>query len=238
MEIQEDPRPKRQFKLKSGVFGLIILAFGVILLLRNMKLMPEEVFHVFFSWEMLLIAIGVINLFDRNKGLGVILIAVGGAFLLPHIFDIQFSFSKLFWPAIIILAGLVLMFGNFTHCRRRRLNQMQSSDDFFEDVAVFGGVEKFISTPHFKGGRVVAVFGGVKLNMLQAQFLSESAEIEIVCLFGGVTLIVPPEWNVKMEVVHVFGGVSDKRNLAPVDHTKTLIIRGVTIFGGGEVKSF
>jgi predicted membrane protein len=65
--------------------------------------------------------------------------------------------------------------------------------------------------------------------------------LDTFSLFGGTTIIVPAGWNVKVEVVSVFGGFSDKRERMPnlvFDQEKTLQIKGVAIFGGGEVKSF
>jgi len=60
----------------------------------------------------------------------------------------------------------------------------------------------------------------------------------MVALFGGSSLIVPSDWNVKVEVFNIFGGYVDRRMSNQVDYNKTLVIKGVTIFGGGDVKSF
>jgi hypothetical protein len=60
-------------------------------------------------------------------------------------------------------------------------------------------------------------------------------------VFGGTTIIVPDDWNVKIEVVPVLGGFGDSRKLAPgrtIDTTRQLIIKGAVVFGGGEVKSY
>ena len=65
--------------------------------------------------------------------------------------------------------------------------------------------------------------------------------IDILAIFGGSTLIVPKEWNVILDVFPLFGGFSNKIRRAPetkIDMQKTLIIKGLVIFGGGEVKSF
>jgi len=56
-------------------------------------------------------------------------------------------------------------------------------------------------------------------------------------VFGGASLIIPPDWNVKSDVLNLFGGFSDKRRTSQVNNNKTLTIKGVVIFGGGELKS-
>ncbi|MHC1706002.1 MAG: DUF5668 domain-containing protein [Bacteroidales bacterium] len=238
MELQEQENKKKEMKPKSIVFGVLVLVFGFLLLFRNTGVLSESVFHILFSWEMLLIAIGLINLFDRNRPLGIILIAVGTFFILPDVFNFPFSFNRIFWPVLIIALGLLIMFGSSKRCLSRRIQQISEGEDVIDDVAVFSGVERNITSRNFRGGKVVTVFGGAKLNMNNAILSQGQNEIEIVCLFGGTTLIAPPDWNIKVEVMHIFGGFQDKRPPMPVDHGKTLVIKGVTIFGGGDVKSF
>ena len=61
------------------------------------------------------------------------------------------------------------------------------------------------------------------------------------CLFGGSKIIVPAGWRVKIEVTAIFGGYNDKRRSAPkTDEVveRELVLRGVVIFGGGEIKSY
>jgi hypothetical protein len=62
-------------------------------------------------------------------------------------------------------------------------------------------------------------------------------QLECVNIFGGSSMIVPSDWNIVVEVVSIFGGFADKRVPTVVDPTKTLIIKGVAIFGGGEIKN-
>ena len=58
-------------------------------------------------------------------------------------------------------------------------------------------------------------------------------------MFGGTDFIVPADWTVKLETSSIFGGFSDKRK--PVvnvvnDPDKILTVKGLVLFGGGEVK--
>ena len=59
-------------------------------------------------------------------------------------------------------------------------------------------------------------------------------------MFGGTKLIVPDDWQVKSDVLSLFGGFSDKRHIRPdeVKENKILLLKGVVMFGGVEVKSF
>ncbi|MDD3132774.1 MAG: LiaF-related protein, partial [Bacteroidales bacterium] len=84
-------------------------------------------------------------------------------------------------------------------------------------------------------------FGGSEINLTQAQLAPGNNNLEITAIFGGSTLIVPPEWQIKVNVTAVFGGISDKRYKrrdVPTDETKILYIDGLVLFGGGEIKSY
>jgi hypothetical protein len=65
--------------------------------------------------------------------------------------------------------------------------------------------------------------------------------LDMFCLFGGSKIIVPAERSVKIEITSIFGGYSDKRRIAPktnIGHDRELVIKGVAIFGGGEIKGY
>jgi predicted membrane protein len=126
------------------------------------------------------------------------------------------------------------------HMRNRPLfAQTVGSEDFFEDIAIFGGGERKVVTPNFKGGRSIAAFGGSKVDLTHSNIVPGTRPmIEVAFIFGGSTLLVPSDWNVQVEVFNIFGGYVDKRISSQIDHTKTVVIKGVTIFGGGEVKSY
>ena len=61
--------------------------------------------------------------------------------------------------------------------------------------------------------------------------------IEVVNIFGGASLIVPSDWKIKLEMVSIFGGFSDKRHIIDPNPQKTLIVKGVSVFGGGDIKN-
>ena len=41
-------------------------------------------------------------------------------------------------------------------------------DDYIDEVSIFGGAEKSISSQNFKGGKVTSVFGGSEIIFLSA----------------------------------------------------------------------
>jgi len=239
MENLEKQPVRRGLQRKSMVIGLLVLALGAFWLLRNFGILSEIVWDYIFSWQMLLIAIGVINVAgEGHKGFGWVLIAIGGFFLLSDIFIWPVSFRNVFWPALLILIGIFLIFGSRCKFKRGHQYLKSSGTDVIEEVSVFGGGDRSIHSDNFKGGEIISIFGGSKIDLTETTISPEGAEIEIVAVFGGSTLLVPSDWNVKLEVFNIFGGFSDKRMKAQVDTNKTLLIKGVAVFGGGELKSF
>lgn len=240
----KDSNVSKKFTGKTAALGILVIAAGFLLLARNTGFLDPAVSRIIFSWEMLLIAIGVINIFWRQSfWSGLILIGIGGFFLLVNFYHMPFGTWQLFLPALIILVGLKMIFGPSRMekgmFKKPMFKNTVGNEDFFEDIAIFGGGERRVITPNFKGGRMVALFGGSKVDLSHSNIAAgDRPMIEVVCIFGGSSMLVPSDWNVKVEVFNLFGGYADKRIPSQVDFNKTLIIKGITIFGGGEIKSF
>jgi predicted membrane protein len=81
----------------------------------------------------------------------------------------------------------------------------------------------------------------MELDLTKARLAPGRNELEIACVFGGASLIVPDTWNIIVEVTPVLGGFSDERKLTPgrtIDTGSQLVIKGAVVFGGGEIKSY
>jgi predicted membrane protein len=232
---------------KRLMTGLVIVLAGLLVLAGNFFIDKGSLLYGrIYTWEMIIIGVGLIALLvSENKGTGITLIAVGGAiYLYRHFFRDRYAdinFWHVFVPAILIIVGLLLIF------RRKGIKMsdgepVESGDDFIDDVAIFGGGEKIISSGNFKGGRVTAIFGGSNLDLKNVKLAEGTQFIDILAIFGGMSLIVPEDWDIKVQVVSIFGGFSDKHRITRAeeqkDNKKRLILKGLAIFGGGEIKSF
>ncbi len=260
LKNQGNPEQNEMFKRweddhrRGRIFaGLFIAGAGVLFLAREMGAMiPEWI----FTWQMLLITIGLVSGLKhsfRNPG-WLIMVGIGSAFMAKEFLP-QYDFSNYLWPILIIFAGLVIMlkprrrFG--PHHRRWRKNFGErfenrydqpasgSSNEHIEVSAVFGGVKKNIISKDFRGGEVNAVFGGAEINLMQADF-QQNIEMEVNAVFGGVQLIIPPHWEVKSEMTAVLGAVEDKRPIhtSTISQGKLLLLKGNAVFGGIEIKSY
>jgi predicted membrane protein len=234
-------REHRHLTSNRPIIGVILVMVGFFLVMRNTGIFPSFIEHIIFSWPMFLVAIGLVITLGSSgsRTSGVIVMAVGAFFLIPHIFRDTFNVD-MFWPSIFIIIGIIFIF-----TKRHGWNSVASTaitgDEYIDIVNVFSGGERQIVSENFRGGKISAVFGGTEIDLTKAKLATGRNELEIACVFGGATLIVPDDWNIIIEVTPVLGGFSDSRKLIPgriVDSTKQLVIKGAVVFGGGEIKSY
>ena len=114
-----------------------------------------------------------------------------------------------------------------------------TGDEHLDAVSVFGSVKKTIFSKNFQGGEVVNVMGGAELDFTQAN-INGRVVIDITQIFGGTKIIVPSHWMVVSDMAAVFAGVDDKRvrTSAPLDSNKVLVLKGVSIFAGVDIRSY
>lgn len=224
--------------LGRGIIGIVLILVGIAFIGRTFDFFPQHMMHHIFSWQMILIVIGVIFIATReNKTSGWILLAVGLVFLVPDFVHIPYPVRRLFWPSLLIVFGLLIILRS---TGTRQQVDKTNSTDFIDDIAILGGGDRVVTSDNFKGGRITALFGGSKIDLTKASLAPGQNVIDVFCMFGGSTLIVPENWNVKVDVVAILGGFSDKRYVRPdtaMDIGKEIIIKGFVMFGGGEIKN-
>ena len=241
-------RQPQNFK-RSGrahlLLGIVLMFLGLFLIADLADIVPWRMRDFLFTWQALLIFLGLIFLSNKeNKGTGVILIVIGSFFLLPRVIDVPYYWRSLFWPSLLILLGVVVIFGS----RRRGSGgtyfggskRKGSTEDLLDDVDVFGGGDRIINSQNFQGGKITHIFGGSKYDMSNARLAPGRNHLEIVWIFGGSKFIIPEGWDVKVEVTSIFGGFSDKRvrSMVVKDTDRSIIISGTCIFGGGEIVNY
>ena len=103
-------------------------------------------------------------------------------------------------------------------------------------VAVFGGVERHGRWRVRARNQVTAIFGGVDIDLREADFDAPVVELNLQTCFGGVDIKVPAGITVRNETVNIFGGTDVKNLGEPVPGAPTLVLKGTVFFGGVEVK--
>lgn len=103
-------------------------------------------------------------------------------------------------------------------------------------IGIFGGATRNGRWRVPKQSQAFALFGGVDLDLREAIFESDVVEITGFWCFGGMEIKVPEGVEVIDRTAGIFGGtdVSDLGVRQP--GAPTLVIKGVSLFGGVSVK--
>ncbi len=224
----------------SGIIlGAGIVAVGTALLLDNLGIVHFE--DMWRFWPIALIAYGVIRVVESvtpaGKVWGGMIALIGALFLLDnlHILIFEFDVGAMIWPLLLIGFGVSMLFRAID--RKKYLDGMPAgtSNPNIGMWAIFSGFKRRIDAQDFKGGEIVAVFGGVHIDLRHAAIAGERAVIDINALFGGVDIRVPETWSVVMKGVGIFGAFEDKTiHQKPDANTKSpeLVITGTGVFAG------
>lgn len=225
------------------IIGILLVIGGILLIGEVSNIFPWRLREYLFTWQAFLMILGLIFIAGRDsKPTGFILLAIGAFFMLPKIFrHLDFDWGSIFWPVMLIILGLVIIFRRSAPRHKTfQFDTTVSSEDIIDDISIFGGHDRVVVSQQFRGGRITNVFGGSKYNMNKARLAPGKQVIDVAMVFGGSKFIVPEDWDIRIEVMAIFGGFSDKRmNIrSEKDPERTLIFKGVTIFGGGELVNY
>lgn len=225
--------------------AIVLIVAGALLMLNTFGLVDFSLKYYIIDWRTLLIGIGLILLASPNHRIAsYILIGLGVVFWVPELLGAHIRFRQVFWPLVLIAIGLIIISRRGKHggigTKQTRNEDGTILTDYLNDIAIFGGGLMRVDSQNFKGGTLTAIFGGREINLRTAQIAPEGCVIDVFTMFGGTKLIVPEDWQVKSDALSLFGGFSDKRHIRPdeVKENKVLLLKGVVLFGGVEVKSF
>jgi predicted membrane protein len=260
---RDDRDPRHSWPLPGGseqrhrelfstrlIVGVLIMLLGGTLLADNLGWIEAR--HVLRSlWPLVLVAVGVAMVrrpqHRRSREGGWVLITVGIWVFLSKLGWVHVSLGQLLLPAIFLFVGGVLVFRSLRGPDDAvpRPKPSESTGDaaaadhaeFVRSFAMLSGCElRPVSRP-FRGADLSAVMGGIKLDLSSARMEGDSAVIEVFAFWGGVEIYVPPDWTVTSEVTTLLAGFIDKRRPTSVVPTKTLVIKGMVVMSGVELKN-
>lgn len=239
-------RQRRHSGAGGLVAGIVLAGIGVLFLLQNLGILYVE--DVWQYWPAILIVFGVsraaaaYSFFGRIWG-GAMVFA--GVILLLHNLDlIQGNVWNFLWPVLLICVGIALLVRAVDGRDRwsrwdTPVASSSNASGTLHEVAVFNGGERRIDSQDFEGGDVVAVFGGIELDLRQAGIKKDKVVIEANAVFGGIDIRVPRHWNVAVRGNGIFGGYDDKTVHPDLGGTSApqLIVTGDAVFGGVTVRN-
>ena len=225
-------------KLNRILWGLVFIALGVVIALNTLNFIN---FNIFFDgwWTLIIIIpcfIGVFGGTNEGKLGNIIGILVGVVLLLVAQdllrFDLVF---KLFIPAVFIIIGLYLLFGNIFKSKvTDKLRELKKESGNGEAIcATFSEQLITKNEEQFENATIDAIFGSVVLDLSKTK-IKDEAIITASAIFGGIDIIVPKDVEVKIKSTPIFGGVSNTTKTK--DAKKVIYIDALALFGSVDIK--
>ena len=222
--------------MSNLLWGLVLVILGIVFGLNSLEITN---INVFFDgwWTLFIIVPCFINLFkEKDKTGDIICLVIGLALFLGCQDIVRFVLIwKLIIPFILVAIGVSLIFKDtIKHNFKQQIQKLNNANEK-EYCSTFGGQTIDFSNENFEGCSISSVFGGVKCDLREA-IINEDAIINASAIFGGITIRVPSDVNVKISSTPIFGGVSDERKKKTKDAKVTIYIKATCMFGGIEIK--
>ena len=224
------------FKTSNLLWGIVLITIGVIFGLNALEITN---INLFFNgwWTLFIIVPSFIDLFkEKDKTGNIIGLIIGIVLLLGCNNIIDFNLIwKLIVPIALIIIGISFIFKDTINNKIKKEMKKLNKNNENEYYATFGGQDLNFQNEEFSGCNLNAVFGGIECD-LQDSIIKKDSIINASAIFGGITIIVPNNINVKIISTPIFGGVSDERKNNNKESKVTLYINATCIFGGIEIK--
>ncbi|MDO4364917.1 MAG: LiaF-related protein [Clostridia bacterium] len=241
-------------KAKGIIWGIVIVALGILWGLKEANILN---YSMFFDgwWTLFIIVPSIIGLVtEKNKKGSLICLAVGVLLLVNCYFDL-WQYKRYLLPLIIVIVGASVIVGNIfdkkpeyqqvEQYNPNPQNQNESANaNYGEPVYIPQGNQEYYASftsedyrfdNGFAGGKFCATFGGLKLDIRNADIV-HNCVINTNATFGGIEIYVPQDVRVVVKSNSVFGGTSDKSNKNLPPDAKTVFVNATNLFGGTDIK--
>jgi hypothetical protein len=218
------------------ILGLIVITLGVLWTLDNLGLADSEA--ILAWWPAVVIAIGVAKFFGlstpRHPIWGATFIVAGSLLLAGNLGYLRFGIWHL-WPLALIAIGANML----VRANRPAVSPGVTEDrsERLDGVALLSGFTRRIYSPQFHGGWVTAIMGGAEVDLRQATPVEGGAVLDLFVWWGGVVVRVPEDWKVINGTTTLMGGIEEKTKAAPPESRHVLVLRGLILMGGVEIKN-
>lgn len=224
-------------KFTQVIWGIAIIALGVILAGNALGWFNIDIFFKGW-WTLFIIIPSFIDIFtEDHKVSSFIFLCVGVVLLLAaqEVFSYDVAW-KVILAIVLVVLGLSIIFRNLFLSKNskevaKKIKKLENGDAMDAQTAVFSGSERVYKKEVFSGSNVVAVFGGVDLDLRDA-IIEKDAVIKAACVFGGIDIRVPEDVSVKIKSGFIFGGISDERKNPSESSKHTIYIDAAGAFGG------
>jgi len=221
--------------------GLVVIVAGIIILLNNLGFTHIRIWDY---WPVILIIWGLNSAFTGSKKIiavtiSLIVVLLGITLLSGNLglFTVNIGlFFRLFWPLLIIIIGLSVVFNKSLPGKT--------------NWAFMGGMERGKDTEwHLTTGSYLAFMGGIDLDLRKAVIADGETVLDLTAIMGGIEIKVPADLGVTCDGFAILGGVemlgrgsggiigsTRAEQQISTDDGKKVIIQARAFMGGVEIK--
>lgn len=227
-------------QIKPIIWGIAIIALGIIFGGNALGLFD---FNIFFDgwWALFIIVPSVISLITEKEKLSSLGFLAAGVILLlaaQNVFSYDVAW-KVILAIFLVVAGITIIVKSVFRGKNdkeveKKVRELKDDKVMDSQMAIFSGSDRVYNDEVFGGANLVAIFGGVNLDLKKAKF-SKDTVIKAFCLFGGIDIKVPEDVQVKIKSGFIFGGASDERKGNASKGKHTIYLDAAGGFGGISV---
>ena len=104
-------------------------------------------------------------------------------------------------------------------------------------VNIFGSFNLSSAADPFFGGKITTAFGGTHLDLRRVVPAPTGIYLDVLVLFGGVSLVVPPDWRIVFDGALAAGRFEDLTRPVSDPDAPVLRVGGLVTLAGVEVTS-
>lgn len=147
--------------------------------------------------------------------------------------------TNYFVPVLLLYIGIEIIIYSFCHNRDQWLNRPIPINEDGKRICCsvrFGGDEYVYKGEQFRGARLDAFCGGIRLDLREA-VIGEDEEIDIHTFMGGIELIVPTTVNIEVKSRSFIGGVGNDSIKNNNSDSPCIHVVASNLFGGVSIKN-
>jgi hypothetical protein len=138
--------------------------------------------------------------------------------------------------SIFLLGAWAGVMGAAAFAKRAVPSRGDEESDELTLAAIFNGVELKSRAKAFRGGSLLAWFGGIDVDLHEAE-LAPDARLSVHALLGGIAIQTPPGWRVESKVKAISGGVDVRTPALEDSDAPVLTLDGMALLGGVAVRA-
>lgn len=226
-------------KKRNMFWGVIFVLAAIAILLSAFGVFPQV------GWFSLLLSILLIVIFVNGIIHKSFFSSIFSIAMLYVIFEKYFPFHpinpwEVFGIALFLSIGLNMIFPKkkYYHWKNGQTfgeAETTAYENIVHQDVSFNSSIKYINSTRFEKGDFDCSFGSLKVYFNTATLLNNFAEIYLDSNFGSITLYIPKDWNIHMDIETCFGSVEEKGIHNPLAESPSLEIKGDANFGSIEI---